>query len=364
MKVLHVSTPLSWRGGEQQAAYLAIALGKERVEETVLCPQHSELAGRMEAAGIPCVTFPSRGWLNVALAAKISKVCREESITLIHTHDSHAHTAAVISTAFFGNPAPIVVSRRVDFPVSNHFLSRWKYNHPTVRKIICVSEFIKTITAPAIQNKSVLTVIHSGIDLTRYDFLPEANILRTEFGWGPEVKIVGNLSALADHKDYPTFLKVAATLLQQDPSFHFIIAGTGPEESTIRQMIKELALENHVHLLGFRKDVPEIMKALDVFLITSQTEGLGTIVLEAFAAGTPVVATRAGGIPELVVEGISGLSAEPGDVAALREAVFRIFKEEALRARLVQAAQLKAKEFSFTETALRTKKIYSELTGY
>ena len=147
----------------------------------------------------------------------------------------------------------------------------------------------------------------------------------------------------------------------QQPDIHFIIAGAGPEEQTIRTIIREEQLDTHVHLLGFRKDVPQVMKALDVFLITSATEGLGTIILEAFAAGVPVVATRAGGIPELVEDEQTGLSADVGDAAKLAKDILRIFADAALRQRLSERAAMKVQEFTFSGTAAKTKAIYEEV---
>lgn len=361
MNVLHVSTPLSWRGGEQQAAYLALSLKEMNIAEAVLCPQGSALSERLKESGIPLRYFQKRGGLDLRVAREIKNSCKDGNFDLIHTHDSHGHSAAVISAAFFGNTVPIVVSRRVDFAVSGNPFSSWKYNHPSVKKIICVSEMIRKITEPAIQDVSKLCVVHSGIDSTLYDFVQNENPLRKEFSLTDDTLLVGNLSALADHKDYTTFLKTAKAILTTGINAHFIIAGTGPEEENIRKMISILGLQEQVHLLGFRKDVQSVMKALDIFLITSSTEGLGTIVLEAFAAGVPVVATRAGGIPELVADGVTGLKANIGDVNGLTNAVLRIFEDHELRFQLVSNAHLKVKDFSFRATAAKTLKVYKEV---
>ncbi len=361
MKILMVSTPLAWRGGEQQAAYLALALQQAGDEVVMLCPRDAALASKMEAARIRVLSFSRRGVLDTGLARKISSICKNEKFDLIHTHDSHAHSAAVMSVSFFGNPLPIVVSRRVDFPVSGTPFSKWKYNHPAVKKIICVSEMIRKITEPAIRDKSRLAVVHSGINVQAYAFSPEENALRKELAIPPGDKIIGNFSALADHKDYPLFIQTARALLEEHKSYHFVIAGKGPEEARIRQLIAERPAGRNIHLLGFRTDIPVLMKSLDLFLITSKTEGLGTIVLEAFAAGIPVVATRAGGIPELVEDGITGLLADTGDVEGLKKAVLRIFEDPGLQRRLVDNAGLKVKAFSYESTAAKTREIYREV---
>ena len=360
MKVLHVSTPITWRGGEQQVAYLCQGLKKMDVEQAVICPLDSILSSKLKELEVQVIEFKSRGFLDTGLGKIIADTCKQHQFDLLHVHDSHAHSAAVVSAAMYGNKAPILVSRRVDFPVSKNIFSGWKYNHPSVKKIICVSEMIRSITAPAIRDHSKLIVIHSGIDLSKYENGSSHN-LQQELFLPDEVKFVGNLSALADHKDYPTFLRAAALMVKVDPHIHFVIAGTGPEEVHIRQLVKDHHLDTNVHMLGFRRHPESIMKSLDVFMITSSTEGLGTIVLEAFAAGIPVVATRAGGIPEMVEHEVTGLLCDVGNAEKLKEAVMRLFQDTTLKEKLVANASVKVQGFSYETTAEKTFAVYEKV---
>jgi len=361
MTILHVSTPADWRGGEQQVAYLAIALQSMGIAQVVLCPQGSVLAARMMEASVPVSTFDKRGFMDMLVAQKIFRLSKGKSFDIIHCHDSHAHSAAVVAAVHYGVKSPVIVSRRVDFPVSTNPLSRWKYNHPSVSRIICVSQAIRDITAPAIRDVSKLAVVHSGIDLHKYEQPKGKRKLVHELGLSDSSKIVGNLSALADHKDYPTFIRTAEKVIHADPSIHFIIAGKGHEEKRIKKMIHDLKLNTNVHMLGFRDDIVDVMQSLDAFLITSATEGLGTIVLEAFAAGVPVVATRAGGIPEMVEDGVTGLLAPIGDAEALAEATLRILNQPELGKQLAHNASQKVKAFSYQATAEKTLGIYRNL---
>jgi len=361
MTILHVSTPATWRGGEQQVAYLATAFQLLYIDQVILCPEGSALGTRMMESNIPVASFATRGYLDLTLARRISDLCKGKHFDIIHCHDSHAHSAAVLSAAWYKNNTPIIVSRRVDFPVSSNLLSKWKYNHPSVRRIICVSDTIRTITAPAIKDLSKLSVVHSGIDLSKNHIASKNRILYSELGLPVNTKIVGNLSALADHKDYPTYLRTAEEVIKTDPSIHFIIAGQGLEEKRIQKMIRTLHLEANVHMLGFRKDIVEVMKSLDLFLITSKTEGLGTIVLEAFAAGVPVVATRAGGIPEMVENEVTGLLADIGDAEALKDAILRILENPDLKKQLTENASHRVQDFSFQTTAEKTMTVYRSI---
>jgi L-malate glycosyltransferase len=358
MIILHVSTPASWRGGEQQVANLATILQQQNIEQVLLCPAGSALATRMMKVSVPVATFASRGILNLKVALRIKALCTNQHFDIIHCHDAHAHTAAVLCAAFLGNKVPIIVSRRVYFPVSGSPLSKWKYNHSSICRIICVSNAVMEMTSPSIKNKSVLCVVHSGIDPAKYLRKFPNRKLVTELKLSPSAKIVGCLGALDRHKDYPTFLRAAASMLKKDPALHFIIAGKGDEERNIHKLIGELNLRDHVHLLGFREDVADVLQSLDLFMITTVAEGLGTIILEAFAAGIPVVATRIGGIPEMVEDGVTGLLAEPRDAESFSTAALRILHNPEFTKQLTDNALARVEDFSFEATAQKTLDIY------
>jgi glycosyltransferase involved in cell wall biosynthesis len=361
MKVLHISTPYSWRGGEHQATLLVEGLNVFGVENSVLCPNGSELAERMLRKEQQTILFRSRGVLGVNLAMKIAAICKENKFDIVHAHDAHAHTSGVIAAALFGNKVPLVISRRVDFPVSSSFFSSWKYNHPAVRKIICVSEAIRKIMIPSLKHPEVLTVVNDGIRLHDEAAMIFPATIRSELQIPSDAILVGNFSALADHKDYPTFIKAASEILKVNSRVHFIIAGRGEEEGRIKQMMQEMNLEKNIHLLGFRQDIPALMKTLDVFLMTSKTEGMGSILLEAFDIGTPVVATAAGGIPELVTDRVNGLLCPVGDVRALKDAVLFLLNNKDVAKSLAEAAKQKVKNFSFLSTAEKTLEVYKGL---
>lgn len=361
MTILHVSTPVGWRGGEQQVANLSAALTNDGIIQVILCPEGSALADRMMNTSVPVTTFPKRGLLNLAIATKIHKLCREGHFDIIHCHDAHAHTAAVLAASFFKTKIPLVVSRRVNFPISSSPLSKWKYNHPAVKKIICVSFAVREMASRAIRDKSTLAVVHSGIDPEKYSTETPDRKLLNELFLDPTTTLIGNIGALDRHKDYNTFIHTAALIRKTAPSTHFIIAGKGPEEHNIRKLIKTLNLTEHVHLLGFREDVADVLQSLDLFLMTTISEGLGTIILEAFAAGVPVVATRTGGIPEMVEDEVTGLLSSPGDINTFASATLRILKDPALKKQLIENAKTRVTEFSYQATAQKTAAIYREV---
>ena len=361
MTIIHISTPLSWRGGEQQLIYLAAELQKKGIDQIVICPQNSVLQNRCKSFELKHIAYRKKGFLNLALAKKIRKVSAQVSQPIIHTHDSHGHTAAFIAAALLGNDAPIVVSRRVDFPIKKSVFSKWKYNHRAICRIICVSNAIKEITAPDIRCKNKLVTIHSGIDLGRFESNAATNMLRKTYNVPDNNILIGNIAALADHKDYFTFVDTAKILKEQGRPYTFVIIGEGPMKSEISNYIEENGMQQHIIMTGFLKNIPEILPELDIFLITSKTEGLGTSVLDAFACKVPVVATKGGGIPEMVVHRETGMLAEVKDAQSLAENINELIEYRDLKDKIIKQASEKLKKFTKESTAEKTLEIYQSI---
>lgn len=363
LSVLHISTAFTWRGGEQQLAYLAGELHAKGLRQYVLCVQGSEMASWCERSGIPFFTARKRSSMDLFFARKIADLCRINAIQLIHVHDSHAHSFAVYSAVLFGNRTKIIVSRRVDFPVKRNFFSLLKYNHSQVARILCVSDKIRRVTETALKDPSKLVTVHSGIDVSRFEGKRASGILKREFGFADDCRLVLNVSALAPHKDHGTFISVAVRLLQQNDAYRFLLVGEGGQREMLEAMIREHGLEGKVVLTGFRSDIPEILPEAGVMLMTSETEGLGTTILDAFACAVPVVATAAGGIPELVIHEQTGMLSDVRDVAGLAQNVDRVFSENGLREKLVGGAREHLRQFSKSATAAATLREYVAVTG-
>lgn len=364
MKVLHVSTAKTWRGGEQQLAYLMEELQSQKIEQHIVCLKNSRIDAKAAELGISRSYAKKQTSLSLRFALKIKLTCDQERISIIHTHDAHAHTFAVWAAQLFGNRVPIIVSRRVDFPIKRNWLSQLKYNHQMVKKIICVSDAVKHIAAEnlPLNTQEKLATVYSGIDLKKFDFEP-SNKLKEAFNIPASHALIGNVSALAPHKDYFTFLDTVKVFFQKHPTTEatFLIIGDGLLKDQLEQYAASLNVNKHVVFTGFRSDVTAILKELDVFLITSETEGLGTTIIDAMACNVPVVATRAGGIPELVIHEKTGLSSNVKNAVDLAENCHRILVDEALRSQLVSNAANHVKGFAKEVTASLTLNYYREV---
>jgi glycosyltransferase involved in cell wall biosynthesis len=359
MKILHLSSELSWRGGEQQIAYLIEELQKQGIQNFVACRQNSAFESHCRKVNIPHLSFSFRGSTDLATAWGIRKLCREKKMKLVHIHSAKSHSLAVLSH-LAGNPAPLILSRRVDFPIRANVLTQWKYNHPSIQKIICVSQAIERIVRGSVHHPDRCTTVHSGIDANR--FIPPAGILRSKYSLAEDTLLIGNTSALAGHKDYFTFIRTAEIFRSFGISARFFMIGDGPEREKLARHIRGKGLQDYVIMTGFLQNIDEVLPELDIFLMTSEMEGLGTSVLDAFAARVPVVATRAGGIPEMVIHQKTGLLAEVRAVEQLAAHLKLLSKDQALRTSLVEGAYHHLlSNFTKEKMAERTLEVYREV---
>ena len=340
--------------------YLLLEQRKQGVLPHVFCSKGSAVEDFCGKHNIPFQAQKELFAVNPLFAKGVASYCKAQSIDLIHVHDSHAHTFAVMAHALFGAEAPIIVSRRVDFPISKSKLSLYKYNHPMVKRILCVSNTIEEIMREDIARPERLATVHSGIATSRFEQSEKTNLLRNEFNITAKI-LIGNVAALAPHKDYFTFISTAESLLNKGVDAQFFIIGDGSLKEEITARVAQSPFRDKFTFTGFRKDIPKILPCLDVFLITSETEGLGTSILDAFACKVPVVATRAGGIPEIVRNEETGLIAEVKDAEGLASQVLRLIGNKALRTQFIDNGLTLLSEFSTQAVAAKTLEHYESV---
>jgi len=319
---LHIDEQRGWRGGEQQASYLMQGLA-ERGHRVLLAgrPGSPFVTREHGRADIDRHTFPFWSEWDPVTAWGLARLVRRERVDILHAHTSHAHTLACIARRLAGR-GQVVVSRRVDFPPKTNAFSRWKYQWPC--HYIAISEAIGRVLIEWGISSGKISVVHSAIDPARLAVPPAT---RESLGIPGEVPLIGIVAALVGHKDLPTFVDAMAAVHAAHPAAHAVIVGDGPLRGEIEALIRAKNLRDRVFLLGYRDDVPSILHALDIFVLSSNEEGLGTSVLDAMAVGLPVAATAAGGIPEMVRDGETGLLAPVGEGQALGAAIARLLDD-------------------------------------
>ncbi|HEY0873031.1 MAG TPA: glycosyltransferase family 4 protein [Vicinamibacterales bacterium] len=357
---LHIDTAQTWRGGQNQV--LVTVLGLRAAGHRAMLVAHSNGELRRRAAeGLELLPLAPRGEMDLSAAWRLSRAIKSLRPDVVHAHDPHAvaMAALALSMSSEGKRAPLVASRRVDFHLKKSALSRWKYNQ--VDLFICASEAIRRmLIADGIDAARTVTV-HEGIDLARVAAAPETPLHEQLFLPHGSL-IVGNVAALVPHKGQKHLVEAAALVVRQVPDARFVIAGEGELRESLEHHIKHLGLEKHVKLAGFRPDILSLHKAFDIFVMSSVTEGLGTSLLDAMACGKPIVATAAGGIPEVVEHGKTGFVVRPRDHHAMADAIVRLLKDEALRRRMGEAGlSLVSAKFSAEKMVEGTLAAYGTL---
>jgi glycosyltransferase involved in cell wall biosynthesis len=360
MKVLHISGAMSWRGGEQQLVNLYHALTKSGIEQTVFCPKNSALVNYCVSENISHYTYTKTGGFNLPAAFQLKKMGRlNKNFDLLHLHDSDAHTIGYLAY-LLGVTTPMVLSRKVVFKIKSSLFTIKKYNAACIKKIICVSEAVKNVVATRVVDKSKLTVIHEGIEpIDAASIIPfslPAEITGKNFDF-----IAGYIAALTAEKDHETFLQVAQLLIKKGMNIGFVLAGDGKVRQKIELRIKELGLSQYVFLIGFCKEIPSLLKRLDVLLFTSTQEGFPITILEAFFMHLPVVTTNAGGIAEMVENGKTGFSAPVGDTEQLAAKVEMVLQNPQLAKELADNARQFVQQFTYIRMAQQVLDLYKQV---
>ena len=357
MRILHVSTALSWRGGEQQLTYLIESLKSMDIDQMVFCPHGSAIEQYCKDFNIAHYSF-YRSNLKLILAHSMMSACHANGINVIHTHDSHSHTLAVLASTVYGCSVPIVVSKRTAFPMKAGFFSRHKYNHPSIARILCVSDRVQNEVAKVMYKNEKLTTVYSGVELRRFMQKEKPTLSLESFGDNLARPFIGNVSALSNEKDFFTFVDTAEAYYKKGRVGTFFVVGEGVFRMKLERYIQQKGLTKKVILTGFQKNVPMVMKQLDCFLFTSKLEGLGTSILDAMASKVPVVATKTGGIPELVLDRQTGLLVSVKDFEAMADSIIRILDDEKLRAHLIEEAFRHVRKFTKEKMAVQTVNEY------
>jgi glycosyltransferase involved in cell wall biosynthesis len=359
---LHVDTARTWRGGQKQVLLTVEGLRAIGHRTALVAQPHGELA-RRRAEGLDVVPITVRAELDLSAAWKLSRVLKRLAPDIVHAHDPHgvAIAALALSMSNLRPPPALVAARRVDFHLKAHSFSRWKYRQ--VRCFIAASEAIrKMLLHDGIPAERTVTV-HEGVDVDHIAAAPQVNV--HEVFWLPhQAPIVGNVAALVAHKGQRHLVEAAGLVLREVPDARFVILGEGELREQLERQVRDHHLEKHVVLPGFRHDVIGCIKAFDVFVMSSVSEGLGTSLLDAMACSKPIVATRVGGIPEVVEDEVSGLLVPPRDHRALAAAIVRQLHDPGLGRRLAAAAFQRVREqFNVERMVAETAAVYERVVG-
>lgn len=327
MKILEINTEKTWRGGERQTLYTLEGLSDAGNTVFLLCAKGSPLSQKAKNAGFKTIEIKAQAAIFFHLLFHV------QNYDIIHVQNAKALIWAVLARFF--SRKPVVYTRRVDF-VPRGFFTIWKYRKAD--KIVAISRAIQRILEK--QGINDVEVIPSMIKPA----IPEnENAKKLLTGWvADKKKIIATTAAFVPHKDPRTMVKAIAELKKIRSDFVFLHFGDGELLDEIKQEAEKLNIREYYIFMGFRNDVEDFFPLMNVFVMSSQEEGLGSSVLDAFVNGVAVVTTDAGGLKE-TVEGC-GLLSPVKDERALAENINRLLEDEKLRLSLTAKARLRVDE--------------------
>ena len=333
--VIEVLATCGIGGAQQHVLSLASRLDRRRFDARVVALSGGPAVGRLERAGVPVEVLDQPDDLATAALAHRFADLRP---AIIHNHMYRAEvvgTSAALRTVAMGLPRPFIVSTvhssRVRSAADRALLASLT---PEMDRLVAVSHSIERKIARegrrGVPVELIPNGVDNGIDPERYATDAPSRTLEMEFGLPAGAPLVGVIARLEPEKGHPTLLDAWPLVLHESPQARLLIVGEGSEREALEEQARRLGVLPRVIFTGARDDVPAVIGALDVAILPSYREAQGVSLLEAMALAKPIVASRVGGIPEFVEEGVTGLLVAPRDPAALAGAIVRVVRDDAL----------------------------------
>ncbi len=330
----------------------------------ILTRPSPEWEAQRSPGGVEILFAPLRGSADVGSARTIAKLVRERDISIVHAHKGFDLALALLASVM----APIkgiVVHRTVSFPLDR--FNSWKYRLKRVDRIVVVSAAAKELLVRSGRiDPRKITVVHRGLELERFQpDVPPPQGLAAELGLQGGEKVVGVVANIIGHKRHDVVLDAAATVVRQVPSAVFLLIGEATDQELTARLQRRrhyLGLDDKVRFAGFREDAAEVAKLFHVGVLSSSLEGFPNVLLEQMALKKPVVATNVGGVPEIVVDGETGILVPPGRPKILAREVIGLLEDPAGASRMGAAGRRRVeRSFSMRAQVDKILNLYEEI---
>ncbi|MFN0159341.1 MAG: glycosyltransferase family 4 protein [Bacteroidota bacterium] len=358
----------SWGGLEIQALEVSLQLARRGHRVWLACRPGSRLSAEARAHQLDTLELEVKGYFHPVAIWQLRTVMRRQSIDIIHCQHSRDIATIVPATRLSGRPIPIVLSKRVGSYVMKKDLFH-QFTYARVSKVLAVSEVIRrnVLNTTPMTPERVIT-LHDAIDTSTFSLeRVERRRVRDEFSISDQTVLIGIVGRFSPGKGHEELLEAASILRKRHSNVHFMIVGEAShgEEAYmhgIRNLCTTLRLDDIITFTGFRKDVPNVMAAFDIFAFPSHAESFGVVLIEAMALERPVVSTNCDGVLDIVVDGETGLHVNPKSGNELADALERLIKYQTLREEMGKRGRKRVEEmFNQTKQMDKLEEIYSEL---
>ncbi len=371
ISVLHLITELSVGGAQSALVRLLENLDRERFSLQVACLYNGDglPARQIRELGVPVIDLGMQeDKRRLDAFWHLYRLLRQQKPDILHTWLFHANIPGRVTGRLAGVPVILSSERTMEMEGRTR---RWlnRLTAPLADRILCVSQRVADFATQEIGLPGDrILVIPNGVDLSRYQDLPPDEQARQQFGLPTTGLLIGAVSRARPVKNLDVLLEAFALLKtswkEGNPDLHLAIVGDGPLLPALQAQADRLKISPQVTFLGQQEDIPAFLASLDLFVLPSKFEGMPNAVLEAMAAGKPVIATAVGGVLEIITDGETGLLVPPDAPLPLAEAMQRLLEDEPLRQRLEAAGEQRVcQHFSLSSTTQLTAQLYEELAG-
>lgn len=356
MNPLLVDLETDWRGGQNQFLLLLQGLRERGHAPELLAVQGSALAQRASEAGFS-VHLASRRAARFGTVHEIRSLLADRRFDLVHVNESHALTAAWLARAH--RRVPLIVSRRVGYPLSRGRLAQKRFH--AAAAIIANSQWVAEQAAASGAPKEKLKVVYEGVNIPA---LPSAQVrreARRRWNISPDEPLIGCAGALSADKGHEFVIRALAQIRNEFPRARLLLAGDGPERSGLERLAKGMGVGGSVVFAGFVKEIEIFYQALDIFVFPSLFEGLGTSLLAAMSYAAAGITFFGCALGEIVENGKSGIQVQPENVAQLAHAMAQLLRDPPLAAQMGAAGRARIQKiFSAEQMVEGTIRVYRD----
>lgn len=361
IRIAFCITDLDAGGAERALVQLVTRLDRRRWQPAVYClSPGGVLVEELINSGIPVVCLGARSVWNIGVLFRLTRELRQLQPALLQTFLFHANIVGRIAGWRAGVPY-IVSGIRVAEKRTRTHLWLDRVTERLVDRHVCVSQGVADFSARVARlSPEKLHIIPNGVDACLFADAQPCDL--APLGIPPGNRTLITVGRLDPQKGLQFLIEAMETVVAQDRNIHLLIVGEGPQRPILEQDIRDRQLGQHVHLLGQRSDVPQLLQACDAFVLPSLWEGMPNAVLEAMAAGLPVIATRVEGVSELVTDGETGLLVDSGSATSLATAITMLLRDTDRAREMGTAAQRRTRsEFSWEKMTAAYERLYESL---
>lgn len=372
MKVLMVEGAHELGGQARHVFDLAKGLVERGHEVSVACAR-AEAAARLQRAAIPCYRLPFRPVFDFSTLAALVRIIRSSDFDIVHSHGVRAGLVARVAAKLAGGCRIIhTVHAMAEDMAPGRGLSalpaKWLYRSVDSRlgkgteKIITVSEEFRGRTICRIIGPGKVVTVHSGLDLSQFDSLPSPQESRHRLGLPIGCKVVGTVARFTKQKNLGYLVKAARIVCAQRDDVCFVLVGDGTEYDQVKSLAQDQGISHRVFLPGYLGNTAGVLPGFDVFALSSLWEGHPLSLLEAMAAGLPVVATQVNGITETVLHGETGLMVPLDDPVFMADALLTLLADAETSARMGEAGKRRVRDnFSLDKMLRDVEAVYLDI---